>query len=172
MKPLLFLLLALYGSTVVGQVKSDWERENEERLKQAEEQVVAPPAYDKARLVELTLAAATDFRYFVDPATVSVGTDRIVRYVMLARSPSGAENVSFEGLRCPGEYRILAVGRPDGSWAGRASEWRPVPRDARAAQNALSRRYFCPVRRAIRSPQEGVDALRSGGHPELVSKQY
>jgi len=174
LRQLLFLLLALYGSTVVGQVKSDWERENEERLKQAEEQVVPPPAFDKARLVELGLgiaARATDFRYFVDPATVSVGADRIVRYVLVARSTNGVDNVRFEGIRCPGEYRVLAVARPDGSWGGRPSEWRPVPKDARVAENALSRRYLCPMREAIRSPQEGVDALRAGGHPALGSKQ-
>ena len=172
MKKLLYLLLALYGSSVTGQVKSDWERENEERLKQADEQVVPPPPFDKARLLELGIAAATEFRYFVDPATVSVGSDRIVRYVVVARSPSGVENVRFEGIRCPGEYRIFAVGRPDGSWGGQPSEWRPVPKDAAAAENALSRRYFCPVRKAIGSAQEGADALRAGGHPALVSKQY
>jgi hypothetical protein len=174
LKRLLLLLLALHGSGAAGQIKSDWERENEERLKQAEEQVVPPPAFDKARLVQLDLgiAAPTDFRYFVDPATISVGTDRIVRYVVVARSPSGVENVRFEGLRCPGEYRIFAVARPDGTWGGRPSEWRAVPKDARAAENALSRRYFCPVRQAIRSPQEGVDALRARGHPALVSKEY
>lgn len=172
MKRLLLLLLALHGSGAAGQIKSDWERENEERLKQAEEQVVPPPAFDKARLVELELAEPSDFRYFVDPATVSVGADRIVRYVIVARSPAGVENVRFEGIRCPGEYRIFAVARPDGSWSGRPAEWRPVPKDARAAENALSRRYFCPVRQAIRSAQEGVDALRARGHPALVSKQY
>lgn len=173
MKKLVVLFLALYGSSGLGQVKSDWERENEERLRQADEQVVPPPAFDRARLLEvqLGLAAATDFRYFVDPATVSVGTDRIVRYVVVARSPSGVENVRFEGVRCPGEYRIYAVGRPDGSWGGQPSEWRPVPKDARAAENALSRRYFCPVRQAIGSSQEGVDALRAGGHPALVRKE-
>jgi len=170
-KKLVFVLLALYGSSGIGQVKSDWERKNEDRLKQAEEQEVEPPAFDKARLVELELAAPTDFRYFVDPATLSVGADRIVRYVVVARSPSGVENVRFEGIRCPGEYRIFAVARPDGSWGGRPSEWRAVPKDARAAENALSRRYFCPVRQAIRNPQEGVDALRARGHPALVSKQ-
>ena len=170
---LVLVLLALYGSAVVGQVKSDWERENEDRLRQADEEVVPPPPFDRARLVELELglAAVTDFRYFVDPATVSVGSDRIVRYVVVARSSSGVENVAFEGLRCPGEYRIFAVGRPDGKWGGQPTEWRPVPKDARLAENALSRRYFCPARRAIGSPQEGVEALRAGGHPAL-SKQY
>ncbi len=177
MKRLLLLLLALHGSGAAAQIKSDWERENEERLKHAEEQVVPPPAFDKARLVELDLGIAattrlrTDFRYFVDPATVSVGADRIVRYVLVARSPSGVENVRFEGIRCPAEYRIFAVARPDGSWGGRPSEWRPVPKDARVAENALSRRYFCPMREAIRSPQEGADALRAGGHPALGSKE-
>ena len=85
---LVLVLLALYGSAVVGQVKSDWERENEDRLRQADEEVVPPPPFDRARLVELELglAAVTDFRYFVDPATVSVGSDRIVRYVVVARS--------------------------------------------------------------------------------------
>jgi hypothetical protein len=177
LKKFLFLLLALHLSSVVGQGKSDWERENEDRLKQADEAVVPPPALDKARLVELDLglAAATDFHYFVDPATLSVGADRIVRYVVVGRSASGVDNVRFEGLRCPGEYRIYAVGRPDGSWGGQPTEWRPVPKEARAAENALARRYFCPVKQAIRSPQEGVDALRAGGHPAAVhegSQQY
>lgn len=173
MKKFIFLLLALQVSSVIGQGKSDWERENEDRLKQADERGVPPPALDRARLVELDLglAAATDFRYFVDPATVSVGTDRIVRYVVVGRSASGVENVRFEGIRCPGEYRIYAVGRPDGSWGGQPTEWRSVPKQARAAENALARRYFCPVKQAIRSPQEGVDALRAGGHPALVREQ-
>ncbi len=170
MKKLLLALLALYGAAVFGQPKSDWERENEDRLKQADEEVVPPPALDKARLIpiELGLAAASDFRYFVDPATVSVGADRIVRYAVVGRSPSGAENVRFEGIRCPGEYRIYALGRPDGSWGGQPTEWREVPTDARAAENALARRYFCPVKQAILTAQEGVDALRAGGHPALV----
>lgn len=173
MKKFLFLLLALHACGALAQDKSDWERENEDRLKQADEQVVPPPALDKARLIELKLgpAAVTDFHYYVDPATVSVGADRIVRYVVVGRSASGVENVRFEGIRCPGEYRIYAVGRPDGSWGGQPTEWRWVPKEARAAENALARRYFCPVKQAIRSPQEGVDALRAGGHPALVREQ-
>jgi hypothetical protein len=153
-------------------VKSDWERENEDRLKQAEEEVVPPPPYDEARLIELELglAAQTDFRHYVDPASVSVGADRIVRYVVVGRSASGAQNVRFEGIRCPAEYRVYAVGRPDGGWGGQPSEWRAVPKDARLAENALSRRYFCPLRQAIGTAEEGVKALRAGGHPAMVRK--
>lgn len=171
MRILVAVLLLGCASFAAAQYRSEWERENEERLKQSEESVVAPPPLRRSSLVELKLDAASDFRYFVDAASVSVGADHIVRYVMVARSPSGVENVSFEGLRCPGEYRIYAVGRPDGSWSGRPAEWRQVPRDARHGQNALSRRYFCPARQAIQGAEEGIGALRAGGHP-LLSKQY
>jgi hypothetical protein len=169
----LFLLLIAAASAASAQIQSDWELENADRLKQADEQVVAPPRLDRARLLELRLppSADTDFRYFVDAASVSVGDDRIVRYVLLVRSPSGAENVSFEGIRCPGEYRVYAVGRPDGGWGGRATEWRPIPRHPRAGQNVLSRSYFCPGRQAIVGADEGRNALRAGGHPGVFVEQ-
>lgn len=161
----LFLLsLGLVAASASAQIQSDWERQNADRLKQSQEQVVPPPPVDRARLVELKLVADSEFRYFVDAGSISVGDDRIVRYVIVARSPSGVENMSFEGLRCPGDYRIYAVARPDGVWAGRPSAWRPVPRDARLGEHALSRRYFCPGRAAIENAEEGVKALRDGGH--------
>ena len=168
----LFAGAAFFAACASAQVPSDWEREQAERLKQSEEQVVVPPPLERSRLVELQLEAGSDFRYFIDPGSVSVGADRIVRYALVARSPSGVENVSFEGLRCPGDYRIYAVGRPGGGWGGRPGAWRPVPRNEGIAQNALMKRYFCPGRAAIRSAGEGVQALRAGGHPGVFSKEY
>ena len=172
MRFIVLILIALTG-TVSAQIKSDWERENEERLKQSDEQLVPPPPLDKARLVEVKLhpSAQTDFRYFVDPGSVSVGADRIVRYVLVARSPAGADSVTFEGIRCPGEYRVYAVGRPDGSWGGRPSAWRAIVRDYRVSQNTLSRDYFCPGRHAIATSEEGQKAVRTGGHPGVFPDQ-
>jgi CNP1-like family. len=168
------LVLALVAGAAGAQVKSDWERENEERLKQSEEVVVAPPPLARAKLIELELEATSDFRYFIDAQSVSVGPDRIVRYTMVARSPGGVENITFEGLRCSGEYRVYAVGQPgEGGWSGRPGNWRPVPRDARIGQNALMQKYFCPARAtAIRDAQEGVAALRAGRHPAKELEQY
>jgi hypothetical protein len=164
---LAFFSLVLLATAAHAQLKSDWELQNEERLKHSEEQVVPPPALDKTRLVEVKLhaSAKSEFRYYVDPASVSVGTDRIVRYVLVARSASGAENVTFEGLRCPGEYRVYAVARSDASWAGRPSEWRPIPRHPNSSQAALARQYFCPGRAAVLTSDEGQRAVRAGGHP-------
>jgi len=167
----IILLCAI--SSVNAQIKSDWERANEERLKQSQEQLVPPPSLDKARLVEVksTLAADTDFRFFVDPDSVSVGEDRIVRYVLVSRSPSGSESITFEGIRCPGEYRVYAVGHADGTWAGRPSEWRTIVRDPRVSQATLARQYFCPGRSAILTNAEGQKAVRAGGHPGVITDQ-
>ena len=149
------------------QAQSDWERANEERLKQAGEKLVPPPPLNRKRLVEVKLnpSARTDFRFYVDWGSVSADDDRIVRYVLVARSAAGVESVTFEGLRCQGEYRIYAVGRPEGGWGGQASEWRQIPRNPNAAQPMLAREYFCPGRAVVRTSAEAQQAIRAGGHP-------
>ena len=149
------------------QIQSDWERANEERLKQAGEKLVPPPPLNRARLVEVKQgpSSSSDFRYFVDWSSVSAGDDRIVRYVLVSRSLSGVENITFEGLRCQGEYRVYAVGRPEGGWGGQPSEWRPIPRNPNAAQPTLVKDYFCPGRAVVRTSAEAQQAVRAGGHP-------
>jgi len=160
------LALALCGGAALAQGQSDWERQQDERLRQLDEQAVPAPAYDARRWVPIEVAAAGDFRYYVDPETVSVGADRIVRYVVLARSAGGAQNIRFEGIRCPDEYRIYAVARSeDGAWSGRPTAWRAIPADPRSIQNTLRRHFFCPARRAIETAAEGRGAVLGGGHP-------
>jgi hypothetical protein len=166
------VVLALAAGSSQAQMQSDWERANEERLKQFGERAVAAPPLDRARLVEvkLHLVGTSDFRYYVDWGSVSAGEDGIVRYALVARSPSGAENVTFEGLRCLGEYRVYAVGTADGGWAGRPGEWRPLPKSPNAIQPALARQYFCPGRAPIRSSEEGQRAIRAGGHAGVLKQ--
>jgi hypothetical protein len=147
--------------------KSDWERVNEEKLPAAEQQREAlptPPA-KRGELIEFFVAATSEFRFFVDAASLSVGSDGIVRYVLVARSLAGAENVSFEGMRCATrEVRIYALGR-DGAWVGRETDWRAIqPRSVQRWHNELYREYFCPQREPIASAAEGVQALRTGGN--------
>jgi hypothetical protein len=144
---------------------SDWEREN--ALKQAprEADVPPPPFPDRAKLIEFPLADAGGFRFFVDGSTLSVGKEGIVRYVLVAQSPSGVQNVTYEALRCAAaEYRIYASGQSDRTWVPSPTTWQPL-RNARRWQVALYREYFCPQKAAIRDRDEGVRALRAGGHP-------
>ena len=168
-------LLAACGSA--GEQMSDWERNNRELLAPSSSQPAAikPPAYPRDQnLIEFYQSAVATMRYYVDAASITaLHKEGEVRYVMVVRSPSGAKNVSFEGIRCSGnQYRVLATGSSDGSWNTRAGEWRDIVRRADLeAQSTLRRQFFCPHNDPIQSSAEGVDALRRGAHPLVYVEQ-
>jgi len=172
LKRLAAIALAAHAVSGFAQSKSDWEIEVERRgWKESEYKLPAPPK--PADLIEFFVSSATDFRFFVDPQSLSVGSDGVVRYTLVARSPSGAENVSYEGIRCSeGWLRVYAYGRPGGGWSERDSEWRPIEtKTVQRWHNALRREFFCPQRVPIFDPAEGIDALRRGGHPNAAGLQ-
>ena len=160
MRWLFALLLAGCGAPPIA---SDWERQQAPKL--AEEQAAPLPPYPEARnLVGFDLLAPSDMRYFIDASSLTV-SEGIVRYVVVARSPEGAQNVSYEALRCPGEYRLLALGRADGGWSTQPGSWRGIPRGMdRSVQYALARNYFCAHRIPVHTAREALEALRAGGH--------
>jgi hypothetical protein len=155
------------------QEKSDWERKNENLLAAPVQDAIPqlPPFPQKANLAEFFVTAASDFKFFVDRSTLSV--DRgVVRYVLVARSPSGTENISYEAMRCPTrEYRVYAFGRADATWTARPTEWRAVPVGKTLGRwhTELYRNYFCPNGTTLADASEGAKALELGGHPWLKS---
>jgi len=165
-------LLAACGTSKGPDAKSDWERAHEERLAASERAAAAntipTPPNQRGELIEFSVGPTTDFRFFIDAQSLSVDNEGVVRYVLVARSPDGVENVTFEGLKCEtDEVRIYALGR-DGAWTGRPGDWRKI--DARSATRwhyELSRNFFCPQRDPIASAKEGIRALREGGHPYI-----
>ena len=161
----MLLLVAAAGASA--QDKSDWERAQEKRNWREVE--VLPPAYPSAQnLLPFFVSSASRFEFFVDAASLSVGEDGVVRYTLVARSAQGAESVSYEGIRCSTrEVRIFATGRAaNHAWSRRAGPWRRI--EARSVQrwhNALAAEFFCAGGVALYSAEEGVAALRRGGHP-------
>ena len=164
MKRWVFLLLLVGCGSPAPQ--SDWERQNAKK-EPAEEQVELPAFPAAANLLEFNVVEADGFRFFVDRPTLSVSKDRIVRYTLVARSPDGVQNVSYEGLRCPtADYRTYAFGRPDGSWSTSRTGWRSLEAPSAPRWRViLYRDYFCSQNEAIRNAGEGVRALEQGGHP-------
>ena len=151
-------------------MKSDWEIKNERLLREGGEGVLprTPPFPSAANLAEFFVAAPGN-RYYVDRSTISVAGLQ-VNYVMVVRSPSGVDNVSFETLNCKDrEFRSNARGTSDRNWLERPTEWRRVRPQADFAQYTLHREYFCPHTQPIRNAAEGVEALARGGHPSSVS---
>ena len=152
--------------------RSIWEEE-QEKLNWKEGDVRLPPYPRDADLIEFAVSSGTSFRFFVDAASLSVGQDGVVRYTLVARSPSGASTVSYEGIRCNSKsYKVFAQGA-GGAWSPRQSDWRFI--EAKTIQrwhNVLYFEYLCPRHRPIETAAEGVEALRRGGHPGLAVPQY
>ena len=146
--------------------KSDWEIQNQDRLAREavdrESVTQFPPAPRAANLKAFEVEGSGAFRFYVDAASISLAPGGVVRYTMVARSGSGAENVSYEGARCPtGEHRTYAV-MSGGAWRATSAPWRAMsqPWDV-----TLHREYFCAQGVPIRNVPEGVRALEQGGHP-------
>lgn len=160
----LIALLLIAGCSTRPAEQSEWERENRKPVpKEAE---VGLPAYPvPGRLIEFDRTSAADFHYFIDPQTLSVDKeDGIVRYVLVARSVSGVQNVSYEGLRCESaEYRFYAFGRADGTWSRSRSDWRSLVQGP-PLQRLLYADYFCPQKVPILNAADGVRALEQGGN--------
>jgi hypothetical protein len=86
-----------------------------------------PPALRTSGLIELEVPSSS-LRFGIDPASVAVGADGIVRYVIVARSGSGTVNAMYEGLRCnTGEVKVYARHNPDSGWVpARGGEWQAL----------------------------------------------
>lgn len=129
------------------------------------------PAFPReANLREFYVSEVTTHKFYIDATTLSVGTDGVVRYVLVVRTSGGATNTSFEGIRCEsGELKIHATGHHDGQWAkARRSEWRRIENKPVNRHHAvLARELFCPLALPIRTPAEGLEALRLGKHPAV-----
>lgn len=132
---------------------SKWEWEFDQHTKPWMEIQAAMPAYPKAdKLVGFEVSAATRNKFYVDPLSVSVGDDGVVRYTVVVKSLAGAETVSFEGMRCEnGERKLYAFGRADGKGGGewsrnRHARWEAIKdRQQTSYQRVLFYHYFCTV---------------------------
>lgn len=146
--------------------KSDWELEQEKR-NWREADVPAPPPPGSGELLPFFVSSASDYRFFVDSASLAPGADGVIRYTLIVRSPLGAETVSYEGIRCATrEVKAYAYGRPDRSWAVHPGAWRRIEeRSVQGWHYTLWREFFCPLELPIRTAAEGIDALKRGGHP-------
>jgi hypothetical protein len=162
------MLCGLVFMLVFQVARADFEEDYEsKRWQEMEVQLPAPPA--ESTLIPLYVSAATSNRFFIDGATISVGKDGVVRYVLLILAPEGGRNITFEGMRCESrEVRVYASGRSDGSWSkSRNNEWRRIQEVYANRHHAnLFLEYFCPMGNIVRSPAEASEALKRGWHSD------
>lgn len=157
--------MAILSSPLLADFDEDYDSK---RWQEVEIQLPAPPRQD--RLLPFYVSAVAENRFYVDASSLSVGSDGVVRYVLVILTPQGGRNVSYEGMRCETrERRIYASGRADGSWSkSRNNDWvRIADQLVNRHHAALYLEYFCPIGIAVRSPEEARDALLRGGHPDV-----
>ena len=118
-----------------------------EEKKFKEIEVELPPYPPDSSLLEFLPRQNSANHFYIDRNSVSIGADRVIRYSAVIKSPSGAINTSYEGLRCKtSEYKVYAFGVKDGEWAKVPDvQWRKVARMSGDFRFALYKDYFCDI---------------------------
>ncbi len=102
-------------------------------------QAPPPPVFSMDHLIDIEMPAITSIRLGIDPDTIKLGPDGVVRYVAVMRSTIGsAVSANYAAIRCvTGEYKLYARHYPEGDWRPVANpEWVPLSSDS-ASRYAL-----------------------------------
>jgi CNP1-like family len=116
-----------------------------------EEPVGAAPTFSTAALIPIEMPAYVSVKVGVDPATVTVGSDGIVRYVVVMTNTNGSANAAFEGIRCAtDEVKVYARQGTSGKWTTVAvQQWKSVNDDTPSRHAyAIARQGVCNTRSA------------------------
>lgn len=117
-------------------------------------------------------AAYQNYQYLIDGKNLAVGADGVVRYTMVIRSSSGADNVIFEGLRCTTrQVKNYAYGSTDMDGkkqfiARQSTEWKYVSSIGVTGYTvSLVDNYFCDHDGAILKRHEIIQNIKYGKGP-------
>jgi len=125
--------------------------------------VPPPPQFSKDGLIPIDMPPYISVKVGVDPATIYVGTDGVVRYVLVTTNMSGNTSAVYEGIRCAtDEVKSYARMSSAGQWnLVNAPEWKSL------GDNMPSRHAFAFARqgacqnRIAPSLQEIIAVLKS-----------
>lgn len=121
-----------------------------------------PPALRTSGLIAIDVPG-TSLHFGVDPASITVGKDRIVRYVVVATSNSGAVNGMYEGIRCDaGEVKVYARHNPGSGWVRSTSDWQDIFRTPNSRYSlAIARSGVCQDNAPNVSPAQIILDLKA-----------
>jgi len=146
----------------------EYEESEEDKKAWQEEKSKLPPPPDPAKLLPIEVSVANDNRFLVDPASISIGQDGVVRFTVVIESTGGARTVNYEGLRCSTrERRLYAFGQQDGTWIeSKGSTWILMHKQQHKMLNAypavLADEYFCINREPPKDVAAAVEQLKYG----------
>ncbi len=119
-------------------------------------------------LIPFSVNDSANFRFAVDPKSISVGGDNVVRYTVVITSDGGGRNVSYEGMRCDAFERRIYATLPKGApaWVPNMGEdrdlWQRMQTRARNPYAAtLAKDYFCDGRTVAGKPEKLIRDLKA-----------
>jgi hypothetical protein len=149
---------------------SAWAQNTLDNPDWVEEKEPPPPVFSKSKLLPLDMPSYVSVKVSIDPTTLMVGNDGIVRYVAVMSNATGTSNAVYEGIRCVSdEVKTYARAGSSGEWS-LVSEpiWRDI-RDNLPSKHAFAfaRQAACQTRVAS-SKAEIIQALETKKKPGLA----
>ncbi len=129
-----------------------------------EENAAPPPAFAKEGLIPIEMPSYVTLKVGIDPATVSVGADGVVRYVVVMRNASGSANAAYEGILCTkGEVKTYARAGTTGEWVAiKQPEWKPLTDNLPSRHAyAIAKQGGCDGRTSAKR-EDTIQALKRG----------
>lgn len=132
-----------------------------------EEPVAPPPAFSTEQLVLLDMPPQISVRVGVDPQTIAVGGDGVVRYVVVMRNASGNTSAQYEGIRCiTDEVKTYARQSSSGQWSWvQAPQWKALNENMPSQHAKVFARQGGCQNRLATSKEEITKALKSARLP-------
>jgi hypothetical protein len=140
---------AAFSSAQLAPADPDWK----------EADTPPPPAFELARLVPFDVSVNSSMKWGIDPQAMTIGKDSVIRYVVVAQSPSGVMNAMYEGIRCAtGDFKTYARYNKDSGWNTVAQpQWQPF---LGTHAHRLARQGVCTNSAPAQSVREVVQTMR------------
>jgi hypothetical protein len=125
-----------------------------------------PLPQPNAKLLPFDVSNSTQLTFGIDPNSVSVGNDGVVRYTVVITTPNGERNVNYEGIRCDTyQWRLYASLNADhDGWDQTvANDWDRIEKGTlNAYHSALYADYLCADKMPAGKAATIVENLRFG----------
>lgn len=128
-----------------------------------EDPAPAPPAFSKDKLIPIEVPTYMSLRFGVDPATIKVGKDGVVSYVVIAsQREGGGFNAFFEGIHCASEEYKTYARFNNGTWdVQKKPEWKKIDNRNSIYTKLISRQGMCRDHAPYTTAGQTIDAMRT-----------
>jgi hypothetical protein len=134
------IALCLIGASALA-----WGQTPAEPAEWVEAAVPPPPAFSTDTLLPIEMPPYVTLKIGIDPQTVALGSDGVVRYVVVMRNASGSTQAVYEGILCSiGAVKTYARAGTGGTWTlVQEPQWRDL------TDNLPSRHAFALARQGV-----------------------